>query len=153
MSKRYFNAVKALYGNEPLPATYALAKARSCSTMQPRKPRRNIERGLQVRLVAWASGQGLDIIMIGNEGKRTRIGGHIAKQMGLRPGASDLFLAHCANGYGGYWIELKRPGETPRENQAQFLDQMRRNGYKAEWFDDWECARDSIMEYMTHGRI
>lgn len=148
MSKRYMNAVVELYGTQADTSTSPWFGKRSCNTTKPRKQHRHVERGIQIRLVAWALGEGLDIVAIGNEGKRTRIGGHIAKQMGLRPGASDLFLAHCRNGHGGYWIELKQPGEKPRPNQAEFLDAMRCNGYKAEWFDNWETARDSIREYM-----
>lgn len=154
MNKHYLKAVNSLYGDSlQIPATIALPNQRSPRTTQQAKPRRNIERGIQTRLVAWALGKGLELLAIGNEGRRTRIGGHIAKQMGLRPGASDLFLAEPVQGCAGYWIELKRPGGKPRENQHEFLAAMRKRGYKAEWFDDWEKARDSILEYLANGRI
>jgi len=105
-----------------------------------------------MKLVAWLWGIGKRPICIGNEGKRSINGHHRAKLMGLWPGASDLFLPYLRNGYGGYWIELKRPGEIPRENQVEFLDEMQKNGYKTGWFDNLELAQQSILEYLN-GRI
>ncbi len=153
MTKRYLSAVVALYGDKAPDSTSARIGKGSFSHGQKKRPARRIEQGIQMRLVAWLLSEGLEVVQIGNEGKRSRIGGHIAKQMGLRPGASDLFFPYCRNGYGGYWIELKQPGETPRANQYEFLEKMRANGYRTGWFDDWEKARDSIREYMNNGRI
>lgn len=158
MTKRYLTAVKALYGDEaPTPQTYTIGK-RSFGTAQGRKPRRNVERGIQMRLVAWIMGQivngeTMEVIMIGNEGRRSRFGGQIAKQMGLRPGATDLFIPYVRGGFGGYWIELKQPGEVPKPHQYEFMAKMQRQGYLASWFDNWETARDSILEYLNNGRI
>lgn len=147
MSKRYLSAVQALYGDTP--ATVGAPIRRSSSHVQISKPRKNIEAGLQMKLVAWLWEIGKRPICIGNEGKRTRIGHHRAKLMGLWPGASDLFLPYPRAGYAGYWIELKRPGEIPRPNQVEFLDEMQKNGYKTAWFDNLEKAQESITEYLN----
>ncbi len=79
MNKRYLSAVNALYGTqEPTPHSATISK-RSFGKSQKRKPRRNIEQGLQIRLVAWALGEGLDLIRIGNEGKSSRFGGQTGR--------------------------------------------------------------------------
>lgn len=152
MNKRYLNAVAALYGDEAPERHPSTKISRSSRHGQISKPRRYVEAGLQMKYVAWLFEIGIRPIMIGNEGKRTRIGHHRAKLMGMWTGASDLFLPVCRNGYGGYWIELKRPGETPRANQVEFLDAMRRQGYRAEWFDNLEAVQQSTLEYLN-GRI
>lgn len=150
-SKRYRSAYAALYGDQGQLDLLSGGLSPNRVTSKPRRSSRFIEAGIQMRVVNWALERGLSILAIPNEGQRTRQQGHRAKLMGLRPGASDLFLAHCCHGYGGYWIELKRPGEKPRENQQAFLDEMRTRGYKAEWFNDWELARDSIITYLGMG--
>jgi hypothetical protein len=158
MSKWNMDAIKLLYGAQTDTTLSPTISRRSFGKSQIRKPRRNIERGIQIRLVAWILGQVVDgeameVIMIGNEGRRSRFGGQIAKQMGLRPGATDLLIPYVRGGYGAYWLELKQPGETPKAHQYEFMAKMRRLGYKAEWFDNWELARDSILEYMGNGGI
>jgi hypothetical protein len=147
VTKRYMSVVKALYGSQSdldnNPSLPSITKRSSRS-----KPTRSLERGLQRKLVAWARGRKLPLLAIPNEGKRSRIEGHQQKLLGLWPGASDLFLAKRSLLYGGYFIEMKAPGERPRENQLEFMEIMRSNGYKAWWFDDWEKARDSIELYL-----
>ena len=149
MNKRYLKAVNSLYGDSVDQTINPTARLRSSSHGQISKPRRNIEAGLQMKLVAWLFEIGFRPIMIGNEGKRTKIGHHRAKLMGMWVGASDLLLPYPRNSYAGYWIELKRPGETPRQNQVEFLDEMQRNGYKSGWFDDLATAQQSILEYLN----
>ena len=146
MNGAYFKAVKSLYGDTcEVPATNVLPKARSSSHG---KKKRQIEGILQTYLVNWAISRNLPIFSIPNEGNRGRMATHRLKQMGLRPGAADLFLARPSRGYSGFFIEMKSPGERPRANQVQFLEDMRKEGYRAEWFDDWETARQAVMDYL-----
>ena len=70
------------------------------------------------------------------------------KSTGLTAGASDLFMPISNSKYHGYFIELKRPGERPRGNQYIFMEKVRTQGYKAEYFDDWVKAKESIEEYL-----
>jgi len=144
-------AFKSLYGDTiELPATTPQTRSTSHRSNKQRKPRRNIEGGLQMRLVAWALGEGLPVFSIPNEGNRGRVATAKLKQMGLRPGASDLFLARrsCCGSWPGYFIEMKSPGERPRPNQVAFMQDMRDEGFRAEWFDDWLLARQSIKDYL-----
>jgi len=140
-SKRYLSAYSALYGEgSPIPQGKRRSSRKSKS--------RSLETGMQIRLVNWARTMNLPLMSIPNAGKRSLQDGSLQKAMGLRPGAADLFLTKPSGFYHGYWIELKSPGERPREEQQQFLDEMRAYGYKAEWFDDLEKAKESIVSYL-----
>lgn len=151
MFKNYLKAVGSLYGDEiTVPATTPLTIERSSRYGTQAKPRRNIEAGMQMKLVAWALGEDLPIMSIPNEGNRGRIQGHRMKQMGLLPGAADLFLwrrSGCGR-WPGYWLELKSPGEKPRPNQLAFMQRARVEGFCADWFDDWLEARQSMIDYL-----
>lgn len=149
--KKYTQNLYKLHGATIIesPATDATVKGLSFSHIKKKAPRRRIEEGIQVRLVAWALNRGIPIMQIPNAARRSAAEGHRQKQMGLRPGASDLFISRMCGGYGGYWIELKSPGEKPRANQVEFMQAMRQEGYKAEWFDDFRTAQLSILDYLT----
>ena len=47
------------------------------------------------------------IIHIPNEGPRSRRYGKLLKDMGLRAGVCDLFIAIANHGFHGAWIEIK----------------------------------------------
>ena len=68
--------------------------------------------------------------------------------MGLTKGAADVFLQMARSGYHGYYIELKTPGKKPTVEQIAFGERSRIEGYKWEWFDNWELARDSVIDYL-----
>ena len=69
------------------------------------------------------------VIHIPNEGKRTSSYGKSLKDMGMRPGVSDLFIAMPRKGYSGAWIELKSKNGLLSDSQAEFLDDMRCQNY------------------------
>jgi hypothetical protein len=98
-------------------------------------------------LVKWCHMNRLLIIHLANEGKRAP---WIAKEIGIVKGAADYFLPYPRNGLGGAWIEMKPPKGKPRRSQEVFLELMRRNGYAAQYFDDWKKAADYIEQYL-HG--
>lgn len=102
----------------------------------------------QQALVKWARFKKIPIIHIPNEGVRSAATAFWLKAMGLHRGASDLFIARPKNGLGGFWIELKAKGKKPTREQAQFLTDMEREGYKAAWYDDWVKAKEAIEEYL-----
>ena len=108
---------------------------------------------VQKPLVQWARLMGLLLISIPNGSKRSLALGKHEVAMGLLAGASDLFLAMPNRDYHGYWIELKVPGKHPTGNQYTFMEKVRNNGYKAEWFSDWLEAKKSIEEYLNNTNI
>lgn len=64
-----------------------------------------------------------------NEGKRSARYGRILKDMGLRPGVSDLFIAMPCRGFGGAWIELKSANGVVSIHQKEFLADMTEQNY------------------------
>jgi hypothetical protein len=70
------------------------------------------------------------------------------KREGLKSGVPDLFLSWPSGKYHGYYIEMKAPKKKPSPNQLIWKDKLERAGYKWEYFDDWEKAKDSILEYL-----
>ena len=69
------------------------------------------------------------VIHIPNEGKRTSHYGKPLKDMGMRRGVSDLFIALQRHGYGGAWIELKSKDGVLSQAQEVFLNDMAMHGY------------------------
>lgn len=67
-----------------------------------------------------------------NEGKRTPWNGKLMKDMGMRKGVVDLFIAVPRHGHGGAWIELKSACGFLKPEQKQFLkDMSEQNFYTA----------------------
>lgn len=54
---------------------------------------------------------------------------HFSKE-GCKAGVPDVLCAYPSSGKSGLWIEFKKPGETPRENQQQFIDALVAAGYQ-----------------------
>jgi VRR-NUC domain len=69
------------------------------------------------------------ILHFPNEGKRTEKYGKSLKDMGMRAGVSDLFVAMQRHGYGGAWIELKSKDGILTKQQKEFLNDMAIQGY------------------------
>ena len=118
------------------------------------KPKRNdpTEHQGQAALIFWGKFHPIVaeyLFAIPNGGKRTIWAGKKLKDEGLMPGASDLFLSYPSKRFHGYYIEMKRKGEKPNKDQLYFLEKMRKVGYAGAWFDDWELARDSIIDYLS----
>jgi hypothetical protein len=103
----------------------------------------------QQLLVEWMKWKKIPHIHIPNEGKRSFATFKWLENMGFKVGCSDLLVPRASQGFHGYWIEMKKQGKKPTENQIVFMEEMRAEGYKAEWFDDWEKARKSVEDYLT----
>jgi len=69
------------------------------------------------------------IIHIPNQGKRTARFGRKLKDMGMRKGVSDLFIAAPKRGYSGAWIELKSKHGILSKDQFDFLQDMTSQNY------------------------
>jgi hypothetical protein len=69
------------------------------------------------------------VIHIPNEGKRSVRYGRLLKDMGMVPGASDLFIAMPSHGFNGAWIELKSKNGVLTPEQADFLNDMSAQNY------------------------
>ena len=97
------------------------------------------------RLISIPNGQ-----MIGGRNRFALINKY--KSEGLTPGVSDLFLCTPKNGYSGLWLEMKDKGKSVKnlsKDQAMWLDDMRKQGYMAEWAAGFDEAKEIIKKYLT----
>jgi hypothetical protein len=87
-----------------------------------------------------------------NEGKRSPQAGARLKKMGLKPGVSDYFFPVARGGCHGLWIEMKRTkGGHVTPAQADWIDNMLRQGYAACVCRGWEEASREIERYLRGG--
>jgi hypothetical protein len=87
------------------------------------------------------------IIHIPNEGKRTTSYGKSLKDMGMRSGVSDLFIAMPRHDCNGAWIELKSKNGILRPEQRKFLEDMESQNYFAITCFSIESAIGTIEWY------
>lgn len=69
------------------------------------------------------------VIHFPNEGPRTLRFGKLLKDMGMRAGVSDLFIAMASHGFNGAWIELKSEKGIISSSQKEFLNDMSQQNY------------------------
>jgi len=93
---------------------------------------------------------------LNNEGRRTVKQGHNLKLMGLRAGASDLFIYYPTMTYNGLWLEVKRnkiytKSEMQTDTwilQQEFLSRVKSVGYAGETCYGFEDGLRIIENYM-----
>ena len=114
------------------------------------------EDGEQMTLMEWASlREGMLpelkwLFHIPNGGKRNPREAGRLKAMGVKSGVSDLFLPVPMGKYHGLWIEMKRQdGGHTSADQKKWIEDMRKNGYKAEVCRGWQEAARVIEQYLT----
>lgn len=144
ITKRYMQAVSALYGNGVAP------KAR-------KKPRNHEERDHQIRLVNWMDDNGVLFYAVPNDGERTEGAANIAMLTGLRRGVPDLCIpvptsVYAGDGsktFHGLYIELKRAGGgVISEHQKDWIDKLNKNGYFACCCHGFDEAKKTIEWYL-----
>lgn len=87
---------------------------------------------------------------ITNEGKRTVAGGAALKRQGLKKGVPDICLPVPRGKYHGAYIEMKKVGEKPTEEQKHWLSELARFGYCCFVADKgWADAAEFITWYMN----
>lgn len=69
-------------------------------------------------------------------------------KMGVKAGIPDIFLAYPTNGYHGLFLELKRAGEKPSENQLKWHKRLMEQGYMVVWADNFAAAVKAINSYL-----
>lgn len=87
---------------------------------------------------------------IGNERKSTPYAGYIMKRMGVLKGASDLFIAWPVEHYHGLFIELKSKIGKPTKSQLDFMQKMKRVGYRTAICYGAQEVIDTITEYLRY---
>lgn len=74
------------------------------------------------------------------------------KKAGLKPGCPDIWLPVPRRGYGGLVIELKLPGEKPRQNQTEWLDFLGEQNFFATSCVGADETIDVIIWYLQGER-
>lgn len=69
--------------------------------------------------------------------------------LGLIKGNPDLTLAIPRGDFGALYIEMKKPGEKPRESQVKQMDRLKAAGNAVEWADNSEEAIRLIKKYLS----
>lgn len=87
------------------------------------------------------------VIHIPNQGKRSLRYGKLLKDMGMRSGVSDLFIAMAKHGYHGAWIELKQKKGRLSSEQKQFQIDMSEQSYYVTTCYSIERAINTIKWY------
>lgn len=85
---------------------------------------------------------------IPNEGKRSWIQAGMFKARGLKKGVPDVFLAWPKSPYSGLFVEMKHGRNTATPDQKDWIERLRRAGYRVEVCYGWERAVDAIKNYL-----
>ena len=144
----YLKGIGKLYGDDQEKVVPEEPKAKRSPYKRNLTP---YEADVQAAIVEWCEVKGLPIISIPNHGKRSFWEGLKQKRMGLRKGVSDLFLAKASKRYHGCWLEIKRSGEVPTIAQWEWIYLMRKEGYFADYYDNFDDAIKAIEAYLKDG--
>lgn len=113
------------------------------------------ESALQIQCVRWFDTQYpywskfLFHIRNGGSIKSAREGAKF-KRMGVRKGIPDLFLSIPAHGYHGFYIELKKQGGKPSEEQIENGNSFQELGYRFEIISDLETFMAAVNSHMLN---
>lgn len=108
------------------------------------------EDDIQKTVMQWVRLQGLGSVVfhIPNQGKRSMRYGKQLKDMGMRPGVSDLFISRANGKHHGAWIELKSATGRLTPEQKLFLIDMDKEGYFTATCNSIENCIDTIKRYL-----
>lgn len=123
---------------------------------KPKDPRMlPTESNEQVTLFSWARmelGKYPELRLlyhIPNGGSRNQIEAKHLKAQGVKAGVPDLCLPVARGFWHGLYIEMKRQkGGRVSDAQRRWLEDLERQGYRAEVACGWREAADIILEYL-----
>ena len=114
----------------------------------------------QTQLFAWANfarGKYPELTLmyhIPNGGKRSKAEAVRFKAQGVKAGVPDICLPVPRGKYHGLYIELKRvKGGRVSAAQEEYIDALRKQGYRVEVCFGMEQARDVIVEYLEFSQM
>lgn len=114
------------------------------------------ESGEQVALFCWAAlhvelyPELRLLFAIPNGGLRNKITAARMKAEGVKSGVPDTFLPVNRGKWHGLFIELKRHGKHHiSAEQAQWMIDLRAQGFAACVCVGWEAARDMLVSYLN----
>jgi hypothetical protein len=84
-----------------------------------------------------------------NGGNRDRIEAKLLSGEGTHPGTSDLVIMKKCKGYGGLYIEMKKPGGGVQSDfQKSFELYCKSEGYLYVIVDDFDFFKKVVNEYL-----
>lgn len=114
----------------------------------------------QTQLFTWAqyaSGKYPELALmyhIPNGGKRSKAEAVRFKAQGVKAGVPDVCLPVARGKYHGLYIELKRvKGGRVSAAQEEYIEALRKQGYKVTVCFGMEQARDVIVEYLEFSQM
>ena len=126
----------------------------------PKKKHGNEESAMQCALIKWWSvackAYGIPerlLFSIPNGGRRDPLAMIFLKREGLRPGVCDLFLSLPGHNSAGLFIELKTSTGKVSADQMQFIEDVRKFGYRAYVCRSFDEARKVITDYIVEAQI
>ena len=114
--------------------------------MSMKQTRSNPEYHIQTAIVAHhqAAFPHIMLVYVPNARKDATTG-YFNKQLGLKKGASDLFLFWKWSNYGVF--EVKAPGEKPRSDQNKFISAMAGIGAHHGWGSSVKAYHDTLIRW------
>lgn len=112
------------------------------------------EHAEQVAIIQWAAWkQGACpalrlLFAVPNGGKRDLVTAARMKAEGVRAGIPDLCLPVARRGYHGLYLELKVGRNTISDEQEQWIDALRAEGYFVDVAWGWQAAAQVIADYL-----
>lgn len=108
------------------------------------------ERVIQKSIVSYLRWRGYSsyIIQIYNEGAGMRDRARESYAMGIRPGASDLFIMVARKEKHGLFLELKSENGKVSEHQKKFLQDAKEQGYETGVAWSFDEARKIVDAYL-----
>lgn len=87
-----------------------------------------------------------------NGGSRNKIEAANLKRQGVKAGVPDVCLPVPRGGYHGLYIEMKRRrGSVLSQDQREYIEALRQQGYRVEVCKGFHPAADLIEEYLSEG--
>ena len=85
-----------------------------------------------------------------NGGSRNSIEAANLKAQGVKPGVPDVFLPVARKGFHGLYIEMKRRrGGILSKYQKEYIEALKKQGYRVEVCKGFHAAADVIEDYMS----
>ncbi|MEZ3435705.1 MAG: VRR-NUC domain-containing protein [Lachnospiraceae bacterium] len=122
---------------------------------------KNLKRGEdteQIGVIEWANcntGRFPELKLlfhVPNGGKRNAAEAARFKAMGVKPGVPDLCLPVPMNGFAGLYIEMKYGKNKTTDAQEEWIEALRRQGYKVAVCYGGEAATKELESYLQGTR-
>lgn len=71
-----------------------------------------------------------------------------ASRAGMKRGVPDIVLPVARNGFHGFYAELKAGYNKPTEDQKEYLEFLKSEGYHADWYKGSGAVISAIESYL-----